>query len=168
MMFSPESCHASIHMGNVELIELKKSRVQCPSCLQHVFEGTNICSCGKLIKSNQEMIQRIRKAFEVLKTPFFRAPHPNSRGYQHGSQLWQQQHHKANDALRAATRKKDRTFVHMWDRWENDLKCRNHPKPLVGTMRLYDISTTSYRLKSITKRLLNNEADITIWYIYVV
>ena len=100
-------------MGSVELIELKKSRVQCPSCLHHAFEGTNICSCGKHIKSNQEMIERIRKAFEVLKTPFFRAPHPNSRGCQHGSQLWQQHHHKANDALRAATRKKDRTLVHI-------------------------------------------------------
>ena len=70
MMFSQESCQAIIEMGNVELSELKKSRVQCPSCLHHVFEGTNICSCGTLIKSNQEMIQRIRKSFEVLKTPF--------------------------------------------------------------------------------------------------
>ena len=166
MMFSQESCQAIIQMDNVELIELKKSRVRCPSCLHHVFEGTNICSCGKLIKPNQEMIQRIRKAFEVLKTPFFRAPHPNSRGYKHGSQMWQQ---KAKDALRAGTRKKHRTFVHIWNRWENDLKCeKKNPKPLVGTMRLYDISTTSYRLISLTKRLLNNEADITIRHIYVV
>ena len=32
-------------------------------------------------------------------------------------------------------------------------------KPSVGTMRVYDISTTWYRLISLTKRLLNNEAD---------
>ena len=44
----------------------------------------------------------------------------------------------------------------------------NPKKPLVGTMRLHDISNTSYRLISLTKRLLSNEADITIWYIYVV
>ena len=25
----------------------KKSRVQCPSCLHCVFEGTILCSCGK-------------------------------------------------------------------------------------------------------------------------
>ena len=111
MMFSQESCQASVEMGNVELIELKKSRVQCPSCLHHVFEGTKICSCGKHIKSNQEMIQRIGKAFEVLKKPFFRASHPNSGGCEHGSHLWQQHHHKAKGALRAATRRKDRTFV---------------------------------------------------------
>ena len=124
MMSSQESCQAIIEMGNVELRELKKSRVQCPSCLHHVFEGTNTCSCGKHIKSNQEMIQRIGKAFEVLKMPFFRASHPNSGGCGHGSQLWQQHHHKANDALRAATRKKDRTFVKTWDLWENDLNYR--------------------------------------------
>ena len=124
MMFSQESCQAIFEMGNVQLIELKKSRVQCPSCLHYVFEGTIICSCEKLIKSNQEMTQRIRKAFEVLKMSVFRASHPNSRGYKHGSQLWQQHHHKANDALRAATRKKDRSFVNIWSRWENDLDYR--------------------------------------------
>ena len=86
MTFSQESCQAIIVMGNVESIKLKKSRVQCPSCLHFVFEGTILCSCGTHIRSNQEMIQRIWKAF-VLKTPVFRASHPNSRGYKHGSQL---------------------------------------------------------------------------------
>ena len=76
------------------------------------------------------MIQRIRKAFDALKTPFFRASHPNSRGYKRGSQLWQQHHHKANDALRVATRKKDRTFVNIWDRWENDLEYRKSQKAI--------------------------------------
>ena len=38
MMFSPESCQAILGMGNVELIELRKTRVQSPSCLHHVFE----------------------------------------------------------------------------------------------------------------------------------
>ena len=40
MMFSPESFQAIMDMGNVELMELKESRVQCPSCLYNVFEGT--------------------------------------------------------------------------------------------------------------------------------
>ena len=110
MTFSQESCQAILEMGNVELIELKKSRVQSPSCPHSVFEGTIFCSCGKRIRSNQEMIQRTGKDFDVLNTPFFPASHPNSRGYKHGSQLWQQHHHKANDALRAATRKKDRNL----------------------------------------------------------
>ena len=39
----------------------------------------------KHIRSNQEMTQRIRKAFDVLKTPFFCASH--SRDYKNGSQL---------------------------------------------------------------------------------
>ena len=74
------------------------------------------------------MIQHIRKAFEVLKMPCSRAYHPNSRGYKHGSQLWQQHHHKATDALRAATRMKDRTFASIWDRWESDLEYRKSQK----------------------------------------
>ena len=72
MMFSQESCQAIIEMGNVELIELKKSRVQCPSCLHYVFEGTTVCSCGKHIRSNQELNQRIRKAFDVLEMHLIR------------------------------------------------------------------------------------------------
>ena len=70
MTFSQESCQAIIEPDNVELVEVKKSRVQCPSCLHYVFEGTILCSCGKHIRSDQEVIQRIRKAFEVLENAF--------------------------------------------------------------------------------------------------
>ena len=45
MVFSKESSRAVFEMGNVELIELKKSSVQCPSCLHYVFEGTLIGKC---------------------------------------------------------------------------------------------------------------------------
>ena len=44
MVFSKESSQA---MGNVELIELKKPTIQCPSCLHHEFGGTFLCNCGK-------------------------------------------------------------------------------------------------------------------------
>ena len=87
MIFSQESCQAIIDMGSEELIDMKNSRIQCPSCLHHVFERTIVCLCGKHIKSNKEMIQRIRKAFDILQTPFFRASLPNSRGYKFGSHL---------------------------------------------------------------------------------
>ena len=30
--------------GHIELIELKKTTIQCPSCLHHVFEGTFLCT----------------------------------------------------------------------------------------------------------------------------
>ena len=53
MVFSEESTRAIFEMGNVELIELKKSSMQCPSCLHHVFEGTFSCMCGKLIRTQQ-------------------------------------------------------------------------------------------------------------------
>ena len=86
--------------GYVELLELKTSLIQCPSCLHHVFKGTIICSCGKHIRPDQEMIQRSRTAFDILETPYFRASHLNSWGHKHGAQLWQQHHGKAKDALR--------------------------------------------------------------------
>ena len=53
MVFSKESSRAIFEMGNVELIELKKSPIQCPSCFHYVFEGTLLCKCGKQIKPDQ-------------------------------------------------------------------------------------------------------------------
>ena len=120
MMFSQEPCQAIIEMCNVELIELKKSRVQCPSCLHYVFGRTITCSCGKHIRSNQEVIQRIKKAFEVLKCLSF----VHLIRLQAWTLQWQQHQHKAHDALRRATRKKDRTYNNVWDRWEKDLEYR--------------------------------------------
>ena len=69
MTFSKESSQAVFEMGNVELIELKTSRIQCPSCLHCVFRGTIICACGKHMRPDQEMIRRIKAAFEILKAP---------------------------------------------------------------------------------------------------
>ena len=40
-IFSEESSRAVF--GNVELIELKKTSIQCPSCLHYLFEGTFVC-----------------------------------------------------------------------------------------------------------------------------
>ena len=50
MVFSKESSQAIFEMGNVELMELKKTSIQWPSCLHYVFEGTSLCNCGKLLK----------------------------------------------------------------------------------------------------------------------
>ena len=72
-MFSNESSRAVLRMGNVELIELKKSSIQCPSCLRHVFGGTLLCKCGKLMKPDQDVMNRIKEAFEVLEAPYL--PH---------------------------------------------------------------------------------------------
>ena len=74
MVFSKESSRATFEMGNVELIELKKSWIQCPSCFHHVSEGTFLCSCGKVIKLDPDAINQIKEAFEILKEPFRSSP----------------------------------------------------------------------------------------------
>ena len=90
MEFSQESTQAAQDMANVELIELRTSQIhQCPSCGHAVFKETIICICVKLIRPNQEMIQRIRAAFHILKAPSFRTSSVSSRGQKHGHQLWQ-------------------------------------------------------------------------------
>ena len=118
-MFSKESSRAIFEKCNVELIELKKSSIQCPSCLHCVFEGTLLCKFGKLIKPDQDAINRIKEAFEILKAPFFRASPISPRGSECGPNLWQMHHHKARDALRSAA-KGDRGFTSIWDRLQND------------------------------------------------
>ena len=49
-------------MGNVELIELKKSSIQCPSCLNYGLEGTLLCRCGKLMRQHQDVMNRIKRS----------------------------------------------------------------------------------------------------------
>ena len=39
-------------------------------------------------------------------------------------QSWQQHQYKAIDALRAATKKKEKTFTNIWDGWKNDSQYR--------------------------------------------
>ena len=71
MVFSKESSRAVFEMGKVELIELKKSSIQCPSCLHYVFEGTLICKCGQLMRPDQNVMNRIKEAFEIPKAPHY-------------------------------------------------------------------------------------------------
>ena len=99
MVFIQESSQAIFEMGNVELIELKTSRIQCPSCLHYVFKGTILCACGKHIRPDHEMIRRVKAPFEILKAPYFRTSVVTARCYKHGPHLWQEHHHKAKDAL---------------------------------------------------------------------
>ena len=119
MVFIQESSQAIFEIGNVELIELKTSSIQCPSCLHYVFKGTILCACGKHMRPDQEMIRRVKAPFEILKAPYFRTSVVTARGYKHGPNLWQEHHHKAKDALRG-TKKGEREFTSIWDRWQND------------------------------------------------
>ena len=117
--FIQESSQAIFDMGNVELTELKKSWIQCPSRLHCVFKVIILCSCGKHIRPDQEMIRGIKQAFEIPRSPFFRTSMLNSRGFKHGPNLWQEHHHRARDAPHGSSKKK-RTSTWIWDRWQND------------------------------------------------
>ena len=119
MVFSKESSRAIFEMCNVELIELKKSSIQWPICFRYVFERTLLCKCGKLLKPDQDSINRIKEAFEILKAPFSSASPISTRGSKCGPNLWQIHHQKARDALRSAT-KGDRGFTLISDRWQKD------------------------------------------------
>ena len=98
--------------------ELKNPRFRCPSCLHYVSEGTLFCKCGKLMKPDQDAMNRIKGAFEILKAPYYRTSPIATRGSKCGPNLWQQHHHKARGALRSAT-KGDRGFTSIWNRWQN-------------------------------------------------
>ena len=86
-MFSKESSQALFNMGNVELIELKKATIHCPSYLDYVFEGRFLCNCGKKLKLDLDAINRIKEAFEILKAPF-RASPISTRGPKCGQNPW--------------------------------------------------------------------------------
>ena len=124
-MFSQESSQAIFEMGNVELIELKNSRIQFPSCLHHALKGTtNYLSMCQIYQTQPgDFSQSVRKAFDVIKTTYFRASHLTSKGHKHLHQLWKKHHHKAKDALRG-TRKDNRTCTSVWERWQNDATYR--------------------------------------------
>ena len=67
MIFSEESSRAIFERSNAEPIELKKTSIQCPSCLHHVFEGTTTCISGKLLRPDKNVVDPIKEAFEVSK-----------------------------------------------------------------------------------------------------
>ena len=104
--------------GHVELIELKTS-IQRPPCLHHVFNFTT-CICGKLLRPNKNVMDRIKEAFEALKAPYYRTLLLlyYERKWMR-SNPWQQNHHKARDALRCAT-EGDRKYSSIWDGRQND------------------------------------------------
>ena len=69
IVFSKESSPSVFELDNVELIQLKKSSIQCTPCLHYISAGTLICKCGKLMKPDQDVMNRIKEAFEILKAP---------------------------------------------------------------------------------------------------
>ena len=70
------------------------------------------------MRPKQDVMNRIKEAFEILKAPCYRTSMIVTRGSKCGPNPWQQDHHKARDALRSAT-KGGRAFTSIWDRWQN-------------------------------------------------
>ena len=92
-------------MGNVELIELKKSSLDSLPIMPTLrVRGTFIRRCGKLMWPSQDVMNQIQEAFEILKAPYYRTSMIVTRGSRCGPNPWQQHHHKARDALRSATK----------------------------------------------------------------
>ena len=94
MMFSEESSQAVFDVGNVEHIELRKTRTQCPSCLH----------C---------MLRKIKQSFEILRAPYFRTSTLNSRGFNYGPNSRHQHHLKAKDPLRGCSKKESNVHIDM-------------------------------------------------------
>ena len=50
----------------LELIQLIKSSIQCPSCLHDVFVDTILCRCGKMMQPDEDVMNRIREVIAIL------------------------------------------------------------------------------------------------------
>ena len=127
MIFREESSRAIYEVGSMELIELRQTSETAQ------FEGMSMCQCGKLLRPNESTLDRIRAAFEALKAPYYRTAPIISRGKKFGHNPWQQDHHRARDALKGAT-KKDK-YTPIWDRWQRETKSIEH---LVGREGRYN------------------------------
>ena len=69
---------------------------------------------AKHVRPDQEMIRRIKTAFEVLKALCFRTSAINARRkYKRGPNLWQEHHCKAKDAQRGCA-KSNRECTSIW------------------------------------------------------
>ena len=113
MVFSLESSQAIFEMGNVELIELKTSMIQCPSCLHHVFKRDNALPMRHAHKIQPGYDATNQSWF--WKAPCFRTSAIVAKSCKHGPNLWQEHHHKAKDARRVV-----RKYTSVWDRWHRD------------------------------------------------
>ena len=144
-------------MGNVELIELKTSRIQCPSCLHYVFKGTILCSCGKHIRPDLDMTRRFRAAFWNCQSNLLPC---NDTKIQGVGQEHQQKTHC--DVLKKVKDNKRR-----FGRDGKIMRLRESPNlPLTGQMRLWDIWITLRKLIPPRQRRIHEGKDTNIHFTY--
>ena len=106
------------------------------------------------------MIARIRKAFDILKTPFFRASRKvTSADINHGNITITKPLMRCEPPQRREGEHL-RTFGTVG---KSIIITENPKKQLVGTMSLFDTSIASCRLTSLTMYLLSNDADTVFW-----
>ena len=74
------------------------------------------------MRPNQEMIQRVRTAFDTLKTRYFRASHLNSRGHKHGPNFGKSIITKRK--MRYEARERKTGPMSFGDKWQNDATYR--------------------------------------------
>ena len=65
LTFGEESSRVIYEMGNMELIELRRTTdtVQRHSCLSHVPTGLQFCQCGVCLRPDEETTSRIKARF---------------------------------------------------------------------------------------------------------
>ena len=107
-------------------------------------------------RPQKSTMDRIREAFEALKAPHYRTARKKC-----GPNPWQQDHRKARDAKRGAT-KKDK-YTSMWDRWQNDEVFIEHlNKHTIAQMSGSSTSTLSRTSTSAMMHLIGRGHDVTI------
>ena len=135
---------------------------QSPSCLKYVFEGMTVCPCGELLRPNKSTLDRIRAAFEALKAPYYRAAPIISRGKKCGHNPWQQDHHKARDALRRCNEK--RTSTLRYGIGGKETKSSEHLNwHTLGSTSGSSTSTISRTSTSAMIHFIGGEHDTTTW-----
>ena len=113
------------------------------------------------------MIRCIKAAFEILKAHYFRTSVVTARGYTHSPNLWQEHHHQAKDALRS-TKKGERNFTSIWDRWQNNETCRESQLAIDWSNAWVRYLDHIAQIDISQKRRKNNDVDTTIYFIYEV
>ena len=125
------------------------------------------CKCGKLRRPNQDGMNRIKEAFQILMGPYYRTSMIVTRGSKCSTNPWQQHHHKARDALRSATKVK----VHLLQSGTDGKMMRpavNLSLLIIGRMHGSGTWTTSCTSTSGTTHRNRREKDTWTYCIYEV
>ena len=155
-------------MGNVEFIELKTSRIQCPSCLHHAFTGAILCHSGKHIRPDLEMMRRWKLLLKSCQTQYFRTSAVSARACKntaptYGSNITTKQNTHYEE------RKRAKEILRRSGIDGKTMKpSRSLSLPMIGRMLGWHTYTILHKSTSPMKRRMNKEIDTTICFVYEV